>query len=43
VLLGHVMFEGQRGHMIGQVIESPDISQGHVLRGLGLSLQPDYS
>jgi hypothetical protein len=39
VLLSHVMFKGQRGHMIGQVTKSPDISQGHVLEGLRL----DYS
>jgi hypothetical protein len=38
MLLGHMMVKGKRGHVIGQVIESPDISQGHVLRGLDLFL-----
>jgi hypothetical protein len=31
MLLNHMMFEEQRGHVIDQVIESPDVSQGHVL------------
>jgi hypothetical protein len=31
VLLNHMMFEEQRGHVIDQVIESPDISQGYML------------
>jgi hypothetical protein len=29
--------------VIGQVTGSPDISQGHVLRGLGLSLYLGYN
>jgi hypothetical protein len=38
MLLGHMMFERQRDHVIDQVTQSPDVSQGHVLRGLDLSL-----
>jgi hypothetical protein len=37
VQIDHVILERSFGHVIGQVTGSPDISQGHVLEGLGSS------